>query len=70
MSLIAGLAKSINKGLTFNRVSRAPLLERTDLEPYSILTAPLFYIVNQKKFMRCGMCHVRDGRIKTCQHII
>ena len=49
MSLIAGLAKSINKGLTFNRVSRAPLLERTDLEPYSILTAPFVLYSKSKK---------------------
>ena len=40
MSLIAGLAKSIDGGLTFKRVSKGPLLERTNIEPYSILTAP------------------------------
>lgn len=40
MSLIAGLAISIDEGSTFNRYSRAPLLERTNREPYTIMTAP------------------------------
>ncbi len=40
MGLIAGLAVSDNNGETFKRVSRAPLLERTDNEPFSLLTAP------------------------------
>ncbi len=40
MSLIAGLAVSKDGGKTFMRVSRGPLLERTDTEPFSILTAP------------------------------
>ena len=40
MGLIAGLAISYDHGNTFSRNSRAPLLERTDREPYSILTAP------------------------------
>lgn len=40
MGLIAGLAISVDNGKTFQRQSRAPLLERTDREPYSILTAP------------------------------
>jgi len=40
MSLIAGLAISEDQGRTFRRVSRGPLLERTDQEPFSILTAP------------------------------
>lgn len=40
MGLIAGLAVSQDGGKTFKRVSRGPLLERTDAEPFSILTAP------------------------------
>lgn len=40
MSLIAGLAVSKDGGKTFERNSRAPLLERTDREPFSILTGP------------------------------
>lgn len=40
MSLIAGLAISKDGGNTFERFSKAPLLERTAIEPYSILTAP------------------------------
>lgn len=40
MGLIAGLAISDNQGKTFRRYSRAPLLERTDQEPFSMLTAP------------------------------
>lgn len=40
MSLIAGLALSEDGGKTFTRNSRGPLLERTDREPYSILTGP------------------------------
>jgi hypothetical protein len=40
MSVIAGLAVSIDGGLNFKRVSRAPILRLTDKEPFSILTAP------------------------------
>ena len=36
---MAGLAISNDGGETFTRVSRAPILERTDREPYSILVA-------------------------------
>ena len=39
-SLIAGLAISENNGASFRRNSRGPLLERTNLEPISILTSP------------------------------
>ncbi|MBV9987223.1 MAG: hypothetical protein JO301_06060 [Chitinophagaceae bacterium] len=39
MGLIAGLAISDDDG-NFHRYSRAPLLDRTDREPFSILTAP------------------------------
>lgn len=45
MSLIAGLSTgSASKGV-FDRYSRAPLLERTNLEPFSILTAP--FVINE-----------------------
>jgi hypothetical protein len=40
MSVIAGLAVSIDGGQNFKRVSRAPILRLTDKEPFSILTAP------------------------------
>jgi hypothetical protein len=40
MSLVVGLAISSNGGKSFERYSRAPILERTNEEPYSILTAP------------------------------
>lgn len=46
MALIAGLAVSQDGGKSFTRVSRGPLLERTDAEPYSILTAPCVLIEN------------------------
>lgn len=46
MSLIAGLAISNDGGKTFERFSRAPLLDRTDLEPYNILTGPYVIIEN------------------------
>ena len=49
MSLVAGLAISSDGGETFERNSRAPLLERSDLEPYSILTAPYVLYSNTKK---------------------
>ncbi len=38
--LTPGLAISDDGGLTFERVSRAPILRLTDKEPFSILTAP------------------------------
>jgi len=44
MSLIAGLAISHDGGKTFTRYSKGPLLERTDMEPLSILTAPCVLI--------------------------
>ena len=40
MSVVAGLAQSIDGGKTFSRVSRAPVLRRTDREPFGIMTAP------------------------------
>ncbi len=44
MHLVAGLAISRDDGKTFTRYSKGPLLERTDLEPYAILTAPCVLI--------------------------
>jgi len=44
MSLIAGLAVSTDKGETFTRYSRAPLLSRTNAEPLAILTGPCVLI--------------------------
>ncbi len=46
MSLIAGLAISKDAGKTFTRNSRAPLLHRTDREPFSILTGPCVIMDN------------------------
>ena len=40
MSLVTGLAISDDKGKTFTRYSKAPLLGRTNHEPYNILTGP------------------------------
>ena len=40
MSVVAGLASSIDGGLSFVRASRAPILPLSNDEPYSILTAP------------------------------
>ena len=47
MSLVAGLAISSDGGKTFERFSRAPILERNDMEPYSILTAPCVSVENE-----------------------
>lgn len=46
MSLITGLAISNDGGVSFERFSRAPILERTDLEPYAILTGACVLIDN------------------------
>ena len=46
MGLITGLAESFDNGKTFQRVSRAPILERTDLEPYNIMTGPSVIVEN------------------------
>lgn len=40
MSVVAGLAQSLDGGKTFTRVTRAPILKRTDSEPFGIMTAP------------------------------
>lgn len=45
-SLMTGLAISKNFGKTFKRYSKAPILNLTDKEPYSILTAP--YVLKKK----------------------
>jgi hypothetical protein len=39
-SLVTGMALSLDKGKTFNRISRAPILRVTNEEPFCILTAP------------------------------
>lgn len=38
--VVAGLAVSEDGGASFRRVSRAPILRRTDKEPYGVMTAP------------------------------
>jgi hypothetical protein len=48
MSLIAGLAVSNDGGNSFVRNSRAPLLHRTDREPFAILTAPCVVKIQDK----------------------
>jgi hypothetical protein len=40
MALVAGLAVSDDGGLSFSRVSRVPILDRTHEEPYTLNTAP------------------------------
>lgn len=40
MSVVAGLAQSFDGGKSYSRVSRAPVLRRTDREPFGIMTAP------------------------------
>lgn len=40
MHLCAGLAVSEDGGETFTRVRRVPILDRTDIEPYTLNTAP------------------------------
>lgn len=46
MSEVAGLAISRDGGKTFQRVSKAPILHRTDKEPYLILAAPCVMLEN------------------------
>ena len=50
MSLNTGLAISNDRGKTFERISKAPILERTDLEPYNILTGP--YVMIEKSIWK------------------
>ncbi len=49
-SLMTGLAISVDGGNTFNRVSRAPILNLTDKEPFTILTAPC--VLKQKNIWK------------------
>lgn len=46
MAEMAGLAVSTDGGESFKRVSRAPILERTDKEPFSLLAATCVLIEN------------------------
>ena len=46
-SLMTGLAISKDNGKSFRRYSKAPILNLTDKEPYSILTAP--FVLKDKK---------------------
>ena len=50
MGLIGGLAISENEGKTFKRYSRAPILNNTDSEPFSIQTAP--FVLKEKDIWR------------------
>jgi predicted GH43/DUF377 family glycosyl hydrolase len=50
-SLMAGLAISNDNGNSFERFSRAPILNLTDKEPYSILTAPYVLKVKKNKWL-------------------
>jgi hypothetical protein len=49
-SLLAGLAISINGGYTFKRFKESPILNLSDKEPYSILTAPC--VIKEKKLWK------------------
>ena len=46
MSLVTGLAVSNDRGKSFKRYSKAPLLRRTNSEPYNIVTGPSVLIDN------------------------
>ena len=46
MGLITGLALSKDNGKTFKRVSRVPILERSNEEPYNIITGPSVILEN------------------------
>lgn len=50
MSLVAGLAKGSAISSDFKRISRAPLLERTNIEPFTILTAP--FVLKEDRLWR------------------
>lgn len=50
MSVVAGLAQSFDAGKTYSRVSRAPILRRTDREPFGIMTAP--WVINDGGLFR------------------
>lgn len=49
-SLIAGLAKSVDKGISFQRVKKTPILSCSNNEPYNILTAPYVLQIKKNKF--------------------
>jgi len=55
-SLISGLAKSKNLN-SFKRVSKAPLLNLSDVEPYQILTAPTVLKKGKLFFMWYVSCN-------------
>ena len=55
-SLIAGLAKSKNLN-TFKRVSKCPILNLNDKEPYQILTAPTVIKKNKEYYMWYVSCN-------------
>ena len=54
--LMTGLAISEDEGKTFKRYSRAPILNLTDKEPFSILTAPYVLKVNGNWMMWYVSC--------------
>jgi len=56
VGLIAGLAISNDAGKTFKRNSRSALLEKTDREPFSILTAP--YVIHDEVSNKWEMWYV------------
>lgn len=66
-----GLAMSDNGGKTFSRVSRAPLLERTDQEPF--LTASSCVLREHDRwrmwYLSCVGWRVIDGKPQHCYHI-
>jgi len=53
MELVAGLAVK-RDGFKFERVSKVPILNRTDREPVSILTAP--YVIKEHGIYRMWYC--------------
>ena len=55
-SLVAGLAKSKNLNI-FKRVSRSPILNLNNKEPYRILTAPTVLKKNDKYYMWYVSCN-------------
>ena len=50
-SLMTGLAISSNSGNSFKRYSKAPVLNLTNKEPYSILTAPFVMKLKKNKWL-------------------
>ena len=64
MGLIAGLAIGKNNGEIFKRYSRAPILERTDREPFGIMTAPFVLFSNKKKLWEMWYVSCEGWRTK------